>query len=127
MIGLTREHASTIGFVAACYFANSIDTPELNMWAEHIMASYPSYPNYVVDLYEFKASRSHFYRAVGFTPSRELTQAEVHALTGITYLRGREVVDGPEEPEALSALSHNPHILDEFSTTFPFLKLQQHG
>ena len=37
--GLTIEDSHTIGFVAARYFKDAIDTAELNKWAEHIMVS----------------------------------------------------------------------------------------
>lgn len=127
MTGLTRDNSATIAFVEACYFSNGIDTAELNEWAEHIMISHPTYPDYVVDLREFNAPRFHFYRIVGFTPDRELSQAESKAISGIAYLRGREVIDGPSEQDAFTALIGNSHILDEFTSTFPFLQLPRQG
>ncbi len=91
------------------------------------MLSSSGYPDYVVDLREFDAPRFHFYKVVGFTPSRGLSETESHAISGIAYLRGREVVDGPSKQIALAALSSCPHIAEEFNATFPFLQLPRRG
>ncbi|AVP96790.1 hypothetical protein C7S18_06065 [Ahniella affigens] len=127
MKGLTREDSSTIGFVGACYLSNAVDTPELNEWAERIMIVGSGYPDYVVDLREFEAPRFHFYRVVGFTADRSLSDTESHAIYGIAYLRGREVVDCPSREVATAALSSCPHILEEFRATFPFLYSPRQG
>ena len=127
MTGLTKENCSTIGFVESCYLSDAINTAELNEWAEHIMISSSGYPDYIVDLCEFNGPRFHFYRVLGFTPSRELSETEDKAVSGITYLRGREVIDGPSKRVALRALSSCPHIMDEFNATFPFIRLPGQG
>lgn len=121
MNGLTRDDSSVIGFVAASFFENAIDTAELRQWAEHVVASYSDYPDYIIDFLEFDEPRFHLYRVVGFTSDRELSETESLALSGIAYARGREVYDGPQRQEALDALRACRHVQAEFESTFPFL------
>ncbi len=60
--------------------------------------------------------------------AEELSQAEHRALYGIAYKRGFYSKDNPcelcTEKTALKNLENNPHILERFKQTFPFIKLE---
>lgn len=124
--GLTMDDSGTIGFVGWCLSSNAIDTPELRLWAEHVMVSAvetDDYPLYIVDLAGFDEPMFHFDRVVGFTPDRTFSKLEQHAISGIAVIRGRELSDGPNVQTALNSLESCPHILAEFQRTFPFIEI----
>lgn len=123
MNGLTRENSSTIAFVLNCYLSNSIRTDELQQWAIRIMESTEPYPDYISELLSFDAPRFHIYKTIGFSPSRNFTSQESEAIFGITYLRNRDVFDGPTRERALNSLHMSQTILTEFRTTFPFIQI----
>ncbi|WP_373386904.1 hypothetical protein [Pseudomonas alcaligenes] len=123
MNGFTRENSSTIAFIVNCYLSNSISTDELQQWAARIMESTEEYPDYIVDLLSFDAPRVHIYKAIGFSPIRSFTNQEDEAILGITYLRNREVFDGPTRERAINSLHMNQAILAEFRTAFPFIQV----
>lgn len=124
MNGLTRENSSNIAFVVNCYLGNSISTDELQQWATRIMGSTGEYPDYIVELLSFDAPRFHIYKAIGFSPSRRFTNQESEAISGIAYLRNREVViEGPTRECAINSLHMNLTILTEFRAAFPFIQV----
>ena len=123
MNGLTRENSSTIAFIVNCYLSNSISTDELQQWATRIMESAEACPDYIVELLSFDAPRLHIYKTIGFSPSRSFTNQEDEAILGITYLRNREVFDGPTRESAIKSLHMNQTILAEFRTAFPFIQV----
>ncbi len=123
MNGLTRDNSSTIAFVLNCYLSNTISTDELQEWASRVMESTKAYPNYISELLSFDAPRFNIYKTIGFSPSRSFTSQEDEAIFGITYLRNRDVFDGPERERALNSLHMNQAILTEFRTTFPFIQI----
>lgn len=123
MNGLTRENSSTIAFVLNCYLSNSISTDELQQWAIRIMESTEACPDYISELLSFDAPRFNIYKAIGFSPSRRFTSQEHESIFGITYLRNREVFDGPKREQALKALHMNQATLSEFRAVFPFIQV----
>lgn len=123
MNGLTRENSSAIAFIVNCYLSNSISTDELQHWATRIMESAEAYPDYIVDLASFNAPRFHIYKTIGFSPSRSFKNQENEAILGITYLRNREVFDGPIRERAIKSLHMNQAILAEFRAAFPFIQV----
>ena len=123
MNGLTRENSSTIAFVLNCYLSNSISTDELQQWAIRIMELTEAYPDYISELASFDTPRFHIYKTIGFSPSRSFTNQEDEAIFEITYLRNRDVFDGPTRERALNSLHMNQTILTEFRTAFPFIQV----
>jgi len=123
---LNRDDSATIGFVVACLFGEAINLAELRAWADHVLLTAPNYPDYVTELSLFDGFLKDVFAAIGFVPSRELSDDQQLAVLGVAYARDREPYDPPvSRTEALAALNRHPEVLAEFRSTFPFLAVRR--
>ncbi len=126
MDGLTRENSHLIGFVIASLFGEAISTEELRQWADHIMLTRESVPEYIVELSQFEGYLKDIYRIIGFSPSRGLTDVQRDAITGIAFLRGKRPYESRlDKNESLSVLRQHPEILIEFRNAFSFIEIAE--
>jgi hypothetical protein len=123
MDGLTQEDPSLIGFVLACYVRNTIGNEDLVKWAEHVISTREIYPPYLIDLLYFDEPRFHVCRVIGFVPHYVVSRKENLAIYGITYLRKRTHLDGPDRELALAELKKAEDIRGRFRDVFPFIEL----
>ena len=74
------------------------------------------------DLIDFEDSLANIHLVIGFVPSSGLSKPEKIALEGISYLRGIDIFDPiSTQEQSIECLKKNPHILEKFKRTFPFI------
>lgn len=115
-----------IGFVSACLISGAINSKELNLWAEDVLAknSLSDIPDYILDLISFNAPSFKIYKIIGFVPNaKDLPEGSLE-FSGLAALRGRLSSNTDVDIfQALSALHKRPDIVERFKQVFPFLDL----
>lgn len=128
MDGFNRNgDSSTLAFVISCNLMGAISFKEFKEYFYCLIRNNDinKIPLFIWDLIDLEESeRFLIYNVLGFTPSSGLNSTEKDAIYGIAIQRFKTFFDIPiSEGEALTALKENPHILDRFKKTFPFIKM----
>ncbi|WP_395738557.1 hypothetical protein [Prosthecobacter sp.] len=123
---ITKENASTIGFVVSCLFAQAVSTAELQTWAGNVLLTVDPCPACLVELCTFEGPLHKIFEVIGFVPGGDLSDEEKTALVGIAHVRGITPYEPePDRAHALAALAAHPQIMADFRETFPFIAFPQ--
>jgi hypothetical protein len=101
---------------------------ELNKWALYIIDKHDSraIPSFVYDLLEVNDPSINISDLVGFSVGWEYGNDEFEALLGLAVARGGKLDSTLPAPETLfKKLSNNPHIIQRFKDTFPFIDVSE--
>lgn len=124
---ISTEFSQIFSFVLMSKLSGAISFEELKEWGVSIISRDETLPIFIYELpylkefSEFSQIFSHFRDYYNFNKS------EKNAFFGIAYKRGHFTTASPSEvcseKTALANLEKNPHILEKFRETFPFIKL----
>ncbi|MBF0786248.1 hypothetical protein E4T80_12315 [Muribacter muris] len=123
--GFSRDDSSLLGFIIWCegiaITFNEFKEYFLFLIKENNINEIPDFIWDIIDMEENE--KIHLYkRIIGFVPDSKLTEFEISAIYGIGLKRFGSLFDISKK-KALDALEQNPHILERFKKTFPFIKL----
>jgi len=120
---LDRNDSRTIGFVVTCLFNEAIELQDLHAWADEVLRSGVTHPDYILELAVFKGPLKDIFKVIGFAPDSELSKSQEKAISGIAYARGVTPYEkSPSKEAALAALERHPEIMHRFREMFPFLR-----
>ena len=90
---IIKDDSDDLGFAIICLFSQSIDLNEFKLWIEQVIRDMPieDTPFYIFDLADFDEEIANIDNIVGFVSSYSLSKSKKDALTGIAFLRGRDV------------------------------------
>jgi len=120
-----------LSFARSCKYSSAITNLELQNWIYYLIETYDNLPTFIFDLIEVNLNENIFLK-IPLLHAKfiidSLNNSEHRALYGIAYKRGFYSKDNPcelcTEKTALKNLENNPHILERFKQTFPFIKLE---
>ena len=122
---LLKNDSEDIGFVDACLIAGVITFEEFKCWLFWVVEIEVDAPNYVWDLMDLKEKFDYKpLQIMGFNPVWTHSRDEDDALDGIGYTRYADFIsDATSRNLALEKLADNPHIIERFRKTFPFIEI----
>ncbi|WP_010299839.1 hypothetical protein [Candidatus Odyssella thessalonicensis] len=126
-----RTLYENLSFIMDAKYSGTIHFPELIEWLYRQIKIYSDLPTFMYDLID-SHEEGDIFRRIPLPHSKyiytNLSNSEHRALIGIAYKRGLYTKEDPcdvcTEKTALKNLEKNPHILERFKQTFPFIKLE---
>ncbi|AIK95502.1 hypothetical protein [Candidatus Odyssella acanthamoebae] len=120
-------------FVMSAKYAGAITFEDLKEWIYFKLKindyELPTFMFEILEAEKFYDIPTELTRLILNHCQGEFTQTEHRALYGIAYKRGFYSKENPcelcTEKTALKNLEKNPHILERFKQTFPFIKLER--
>jgi len=128
---ISKNDCDDLGFTTTSLIGNVISFEEFKEWIYFVIEQSNDVPDYIFDILDAKEKFDYTLRVsqiIGYNPYWECSKQERYALYGIAYKRNaKHESDAVLREEALKALEKNPHILQRFRETFPFIDFEKKG
>ena len=122
---LSKNDSADIAFALSCLLCGALHFREFKEWLYHVIEHDPAPPDYIFDMLDVPQRVDFKPRNImGWVPTETLTNDELDALEGLSFLRGiTRFEDRISRAAAMEKLSKNPQFHNRVRAFFPFLDL----